>query len=69
MTKFLLLTSIILFIFVLYYSFGTEPDIVFFEVCGWKCGLNYTSNVYLKLMAFATLGMYLMIRYERDNSV
>jgi len=57
---------IVLFIFVVYTGCNTKPDVSFFKIGGYDCGINFTENVYLKLLWIGTSMLYILMPDERD---
>lgn len=63
--KLFLAIAISLTIFVLYFGYGTNPDLEVIRIFGWKWGANYNDYTGLKLISCAAWFLYLL--YPKDE--
>ena len=59
--KVVLAISVILSIFVLYFGFGTNPDVVLFSLGGFQFGPNVSEYAILKLISVSMWGLFILL--------
>lgn len=66
--KLLLAIAITLSIFVLYFGYGTDPDMEVITILGWKWGANVGDYTILKLISGAAWFAYFLYPSKEDEA-
>lgn len=65
--KVLLAVSVFSTLMVVYFGFGTEPDIKLWKWFGYEYGFNLAGNVYWKLLSVASWVLWILAKEVKDE--
>lgn len=69
-SKFFLICAVFTTLMVIYFGFGTDPDVKLWNWFGFEYGINIVGNAYWKLSSIASWVLYIIAKeVENDGSI
>lgn len=65
--KFFLALAVFTTLIVIYFGFGTEPDVYLWSWFGLKYGINLQGNIYWRIASVASWVLYIMAKEIKDD--